>query len=359
MGQENRKNEEKGKLKKSTTTEASSRNTKKKQKHSKETLTCLYTNADTITNKFDELKVLLELHKPSIIAVTEVKPKNLATPLTKASLKLDGYKLIPNKQCFAAEGRGISIYISDDMSSSTKETSMEMGAESVWVNITNTDQSITKVGCVYRSPNSSDETNDKLCQSMRSFEEEDNNLIIMGDFNHPEIDWINTLCQKDEEHQASVFLEAVRDGLLVQHIKEPTRWRANQTPNTLDLLFTNKEGLISDVRVHAPLGKSDHGIVIFSIHCGYAKQVKSTPRYLYNKGNYDQVRADLDIDWNMLMSGMDVTQCWDLLKTELIKTTTNNVPKIMETSCRPRKKPLWMNATAITKVKKKHAAWNR
>ncbi len=358
MGQKNRKDEEKGQLRKSTRNKDHSSNTKKRQRNSKETVTCLYTNADAITNKFDELKVLIELHKPKIIAVTEVKPKNLAAPLTKASLKLDGFEIFPNKQCFTTSGRGVSVYISEDLVASTKEVIYEMGAESVWVNIINKDLSTTKVGCIYRSPNANEECNAALCQSMSALNQEDSDLIIVGDFNHPEVDWASSTCHKDEDHPASIFLEAVRDGLLTQHVKEPTRWREKQTPNTLDLILTNKEGLVSDIKVNAPLGKSDHGIITFKIHCTKVIQTKASPRYLYNKANYDQIRTELNVNWDHLMNGKDALQCWDIFKSELEKTSRNNIPRTTENNGKARR-PLWMNQSALTKVKKKHAAWNR
>ena len=39
-------------------------------------LSCMYTNADTLTNKMTELKAYVEHHNPCIIAVTEIIPKN-------------------------------------------------------------------------------------------------------------------------------------------------------------------------------------------------------------------------------------------------------------------------------------------
>ena len=37
---------------------------------------CMYTNADTLTNKMPELKALVKDIQPSVIAITEVIPKN-------------------------------------------------------------------------------------------------------------------------------------------------------------------------------------------------------------------------------------------------------------------------------------------
>ncbi len=327
-------------------------------KNRKKTVTCLYTNADAITNKLDELQVILELHKPEIIAVTEVKPKNLKTPLSKASLKLDGYELLPNKNCFIPEGRGVCLYVKEDMMGSCKEIACEVGAESVWVKILNIDNSITKFGCLYRSPNSTEAANTRVCQFMKSLDSEENDLVIVGDFNHPEVDWPNTACYKDEDHPAKVFLESVRDGLLIQHVTEATRWREGQSPSTLDLVFTNKEGLISDITVSSPLGKSDHGVIIFKMHCQSTQEKQTKTRYLYSKGNYSQIRTNLDINWEHELTGKDVIQCWEIFKSRLIEAANENIPKVLENT-KKQKRPSWMNTSAIAKVKKKHAAWKR
>ena len=56
-------------------------------------LGCLYTNADTLTNKFDELKDRIKDHEPAIICITEVKPKHMKGNLLNSefSLKNMGY----------------------------------------------------------------------------------------------------------------------------------------------------------------------------------------------------------------------------------------------------------------------------
>jgi hypothetical protein len=39
-----------------------------------ETINCTYTNADCLTNKVSELRLLIRKHKPTIVGITEVKP---------------------------------------------------------------------------------------------------------------------------------------------------------------------------------------------------------------------------------------------------------------------------------------------
>ena len=46
----------------------------------------MYTNADTVTNKLTELKGLIEIHTPEIIAITEVK-QELKAQYNKSTVK--------------------------------------------------------------------------------------------------------------------------------------------------------------------------------------------------------------------------------------------------------------------------------
>lgn len=59
-------------------------------------------------------------------------------------------------------------------------------------------------------------------------------VMIVGDFNYPEIDWTEGITPKDSKHEASHFIETVRDSFLVQYVHEPTHYRGNQTPKVLD-----------------------------------------------------------------------------------------------------------------------------
>ncbi|GAB0186660.1 hypothetical protein GRJ2_001131300 [Grus japonensis] len=79
----------------------------------------------------------------------------------------------------------------------------------------------------------------------------------MGDFNHPDICWRDNAA---ERKQSRKFLECVNDNFLLQVIEEPTRRGA-----MLDLVLTNKEGLVRNVKLKGTLGCSDHKMVEFKI----------------------------------------------------------------------------------------------
>jgi hypothetical protein len=50
----------------------------------------------------------------------------------------------------------------------------------------------------------------------------------------------------------------VRDTYLSQHVTKETRFRGDNQPSLLDLIFTNEEGMIDTIEHNAPLGNSDH-----------------------------------------------------------------------------------------------------
>ena len=98
------------------------------------------------------------------------------------------------------------------MNRSIREVRGLWRGESVWIKIVNNTNRITKIGCIYRSPNADTATNDTLCQDVKNLADEANDTVLFGDFNFPEINWLEESCRKDETHIVSKFLEASRDG---------------------------------------------------------------------------------------------------------------------------------------------------
>ena len=112
-------------------------------------------------NKFDEFRTrfINDESYPHIIMITEALPKNSRYSASKAEFNLNGYDLFPE---FPIQDiRGILVYIKQDL------TAVEVNIDHdfkecvlVKVNLRNTDKLL--VGCIYKSPSSSDENHDKL-----------------------------------------------------------------------------------------------------------------------------------------------------------------------------------------------------
>ncbi|KAK6031341.1 hypothetical protein OSTOST_02510, partial [Ostertagia ostertagi] len=82
-------------------------------------------------------------------------------------------------------------------------------------------------------------------------------VIVLGDFNLPEINWAQWDSWKEDPHPLSVMFASHG---FKQYIKEPTRGN-----NILDLLFSNDHELLSNVSVNSSIGHSDHLSISFEI----------------------------------------------------------------------------------------------
>jgi len=72
----------------------------------------------------------------------------------------------------------------------------------------------------------------------------------MGDFNHPNICWEDHIARHT---QFRMFLQSIDGNFLMSLVEEPTR-----RGMLLDLVLTNKEGLVEDVMSGGRLGCSDY-----------------------------------------------------------------------------------------------------
>ena len=75
-------------------------------------------------------------------------------------------------------------------------------------------------------------------------------LVLMADFNHPKTCWWDTTAG---HKQSMRFLDCVDENFLFQVIEEPTRRGV-----MLDLVLTNKEGLVGNVKLKGSPGCRGH-----------------------------------------------------------------------------------------------------
>lgn len=90
-------------------------------------------------------------------------------------------------------------------------------------------------------------------------------VILVGDFNYGEIDWINNCTSESINHPATKFLKTVQDSLLTQRVVHPTRHRGNDAPSLLDLVLSSDDSMVDIIIHEPPLGLSDHDVLRFNI----------------------------------------------------------------------------------------------
>ncbi|BHF59178.1 hypothetical protein SprV_0100213400 [Sparganum proliferum] len=72
-------------------------------------------------------------------------------------------------------------------------------------------------------------------------------ILIMGDFNAPHIDWSSTHANSSEQTFDGSFLNTTLKLFLTQHLMLPTRVREGQQANCLDLVLTKSQDSINEV----------------------------------------------------------------------------------------------------------------
>ena len=98
-----------------------------------------------------------------------------------------------------------------------------------------------------------DDTNDSLEGMMKN----NKKVILVGDFNCGNIDWENLEAPGNENSWGNRLLQLAMNNLLKQWVSENTRYRGDDEPTRLDLVFSKKPQEMK-VDYQSPVGKSDH-----------------------------------------------------------------------------------------------------
>ena len=301
-----------------------------------------------------ELEVEIECNKPDIIAICEVKPKSYRYAVQPGEIAVPGYEMFHNLD---QEGRGVLLLVKNELNPSVcDKLSATDFQEAIIVDCKLGEKDTLTFGIVYRSPNSTTENSDKLNNLLRKASNECKNLVIVGDFNYPEISWDLETCQTRPEHEAAKFLETCKDSFLSQHQSEPTRYRSGQTPNLLDLVLTNRDDLINDIETQAGLGKSDHCSLIISLNCSKIEKPQSS-RPNFNKADFEAINRDLSsILWEEELKDLDVNDSWNKLRNSIDTVVNKFVPK--KKPAKNKGKP-FMNKELLEIVRNKHRTFRK
>ena len=217
------------------------------------------------------------------------------------------------------------------------------------------------VGAVYRSPNGNIQNDTKLNENLKAITDSRSHILVMRDFNHPEIDWKNSLSPPEGSHKATRFMEAVRDAFLHQHVTSPTHVRGTQTPNILDLIFSNESEMVQDVTHLAPLGKSHHQFLNFSFHA-YAPpttKVAENKLQIY-KGDFEKMQTTLGhIDWEDRLGELSACEAWESFEEVMSKSVKEAIPLRKFGTSHTKARPKWMNRVAVKKIQEKRQAYQR
>ena len=320
-----------------------------------------YTNADQLFNKRDALSMAICGEEPDIIFVTEVLPKASLTSISLSMLSLPGYSLVTNikfgqGQC--GQGiRGVGIYIHEDVSATEVTFPGTQFQEQVWIGIKLQGNDILYAGCIYRSPSSDPHKSiNELCELLRTVSStKPSHLLLVGDFNLPQIDWKLNLCKTPESHYAYHFFSTIQDMFLYQHVTEPTRYREGCKPSLLDLILTNEEGMITSLTYCPGLGKSDHVLLKCGLACYGKINRPDRIKWSFNRANFQEFgRRIRQVNWSSL-SRLGVNAGYQFFRDTLFSLQEECIPR--GTGSKSRKN-LYMTSRALHLKRQKHSLWS-
>ena len=250
-------------------------------------------------------------HQPSIIALTEVKPKNCLQRLSISEISILGYCTHSNIDDQEDSNRGIVIYVKEELSHQVGNIYFKTDFnEQVWISIKLKKSDELIFGCLYRSPKLNTDNHSSLLKLIEEANQKNSShMVLVGDFNYPGIDWNNLTATRIEEKQ---FLESVCDNFLCQHVEEATKIRIGQSPNMLDLIFSNEEGMICNVNYLPGLGRSDHICLLFQLNLYTNDSASKKESFRFPKGDYEAMNLAINNQqWDMIRNSPNVNNAWD------------------------------------------------
>ena len=301
----------------------------------------------SIRNKLDELHILVQERRPDIIGITE---SWLNSDISTAEVHLPGY--IVHRQdrtdTLRGIGGGVLLYVKSNLNSIEKGDIGVSFVNSVWCEIPSNSSGIPKsltVGVVYRSPNSS-ESNNKLLFDML-MKVSGKNTIIMGDFNYPDISWVDG----SSGSHGSDFFNVSQDCFLSQHVRFPTRKH-----NILDLVLSSDPNVVDTVESIGKLGASDHDILAFEVSCSVniPHSVELVPSF--SKANLDGISEFLnEINWLEMLDGLNAVDSWKGFRDVVDQVMKVHVP--WKKRRYKNNRPSWMTREVFLAVKRKGHLW--
>jgi len=312
-------------------------------------------------NKRCELSALILEHNPDVIGITEILAKNRTMTPEDQEFHIDGYTHYTNLE--GRHKRGVILYLKSHLNANIRNIpGSEKFEESIWCEVSLKGSDNLLIGVVYRSPNCGNENHENLRALMRNASNiGTSHVLVMGDFNYSEINWVNGTTPNQLTNPATAFVETLRDLYYYQHITDPTHYRADQQPNTLDLVITNEEGMVDNVLLRAPVGKSHHLCITFDFMCYSEQPTKEMPRFQYHKGHYEEMRKEAQsLTWNGNGENRETTleEKWHYFMNNMNHLMDKYIPKSRPRVQNGTRRPIYMTACARDKVRTKNKAFS-
>ena len=210
---------------------------------------------------------------------------------------------------------------------------------------------------IYNPPNSELNYRQKLLEYLSETMQSTEEVILLGDFNAPDINWSNLSGSSDF---SSNLCDLIFQHNYVQQVDHPTHIHGN----IFDLINTSSESSVSDINSTVEFNqtiKSDHYIISFKLHqSSPTPPTSKDPVYIfdYHKGDYEGLNNFLiSIDFSICYQSNNVEFIWSFIKSTLCKAIREFIPLIKQNAAYHPKyftPPIRHQVNCVRSLKKKY-----
>ncbi len=320
---------------------------------------CILINCQSVKKKASDIEALNNLHNPDIICGTE---SWLDPSIKNGEIFPSNFNVFRKDRETDTTGGGVFQISKDDLITSHLPD-LDTNSESIWTETQITGMKPIIMCTLYRPPNDSHGTQIEeldLALSKLGNKINTHNVIITGDFNLPNINWeIHQVTTNNGYSTAAAnkLLSLTEEHGLIQHVKEPTHRQGNAN-NILDLVFTNRPGLIKKINVVD--GIADHSTVIIDVNISPKRKHRPKRKvFIRNKADNINIQKSLENFTHEYFSqnqNMTVNDKWNLVSTKIINIMNQYVPHRLTTS---RHNLPWFNKDLKKLCKRKKQLYNK
>ena len=296
-------------------------------------------------SKIKELESLCYENNPDIVIVTETWCN---TNVSDALLNIPGYYI--GIRCDRVDtangiGGGILVLVKNNLQIAQVDNISDFNQYCHFKLLAENNCDDIDFIAIYRSPNSNEVNNNKLCQLIDNLDT--GKVVICGDLNYRNICWETS----SADSKGRPFLEAVENKFLEQLIDFPTHNKGG----ILDILLTNYPEYVLSIDDIGPLGNSDHTAIQVGLQFN-AKYNNTDEKVMdWNNANLEGLKEYINgIEWNNILSDCDTEEMWNIFTTRISDGLTEFVPT---KDRRDQRKPIWMTKYLWKLTKRKNKAW--
>lgn len=302
-------------------------------------LKLLYLNARSLVNKFSDLETILATERPDVLFVTETwfndKIENAELEFTEHTLAARNDRM----DTVGGRGGGVALWCKRSLGCSSL-IDCAPGVCGIVLGV-------VEMYCIYLSPTALPSQRDQVNTFLAGVRR---HLVIIGDFNHPNISWPTLLGSSQQDRD---FLMALADGFLDQQVHFPT----HQAGNLIDLVLTNCSHIVKYVIPREDLSLADH--IPIEVVVGVGSGEPEANRLIPDMSKADIASFSqhlLSYDWFTILSGISVKDGWSFFKQTMIEGMNAFVPTKTRQS---RVRPPWMHKYLMCLTRKKARLWSR